>query len=244
MDNVILKVNHLYKKYGFNKDYTLKDCNLTVEGGSIFGFLGPNGAGKSTIIKTTMGITNATKGEINVCGVNLLKEYEKGKMLVGYVPDQYVLYEKLTCYEYLTYVGDVYRVNKETLDKRIRFYCDRFNLTYAMNRKIQTYSHGMKQKVALISALIHEPKLWILDEPLTGLDPISVIQVKETMKEYADKGNIVFFSSHLIDIVKKLCDRIAIIYNGEIRCVVSVKELELKGIELEKFYLDTISKIS
>ena len=171
----------------------------------------------------------------------------KAKSLIGFVPDHYALYENLTGREYLNYIADIYEVSKEERNERLNKYITRFELESSIDNKIKTYSHGMKQKITIISALVHDPKVWILDEPLTGLDPTSIFQVKECMREHASKGNIVFFSSHLIDIVEKLCDRIAIIKHGEIQCVNTVQEIEAKGTTLEEFYLsiiqDTTTKV-
>jgi ABC-2 type transport system ATP-binding protein len=156
------------------------------------------------------------------------------------VPDHYALYENLTGREYVNYIADLYNVSKADRDERINDYVSRFRLEGAFDNPMKTYSHGMKQKITIMSALVHNPKIWILDEPLTGLDPESIFQVKECMKEHAAKGNIVFFSSHIIDVVEKICDRIAIIKKGKIRAEATIKELEEKGIELENFYLQTI----
>ena len=159
---------------------------------------------------------------------------------IGFVPDHYALYENLTGREYLNYIADIYEVSKEDRNGRLSRYIERFELKDSIDNKIKTYSHGMKQKVTIIAALVHDPKVWILDEPLTGLDPTSIYQVKECMREHASKGNIVFFSSHLIDIVEKLCDRIAIIKHGEIQAQLSLKDIESSGRSLEEFYLETI----
>ena len=237
---ISLILDNFSKKYGLNKHYSVKGVSLTVKGGEVFGFLGPNGAGKSTCIKSIVGIQPITEGSISVCGYDIKTQAVFAKALIGFVPDHYALYENLTGREYLNYIADIYEVSKEDRDERLARYITRFELTDSIDNKIKTYSHGMKQKITIISALVHDPKVWILDEPLTGLDPTSIYQVKECMREHASKGNIVFFSSHLIDIVEKLCDRIAIIKHGEIQVQTSLKELEDKGQSLEKFYLDII----
>jgi ABC-2 type transport system ATP-binding protein len=237
---ISLILDNFSKKYGLNKHYSVKGVSLTVKGGEVFGFLGPNGAGKSTCIKSIVGIQPITEGSISVCGYDIKTQAVFAKALIGFVPDHYALYENLTGREYLNYIADIYEVSKEDRDERLAKYITRFELTDSIDNKIKTYSHGMKQKITIISALVHNPKVWILDEPLTGLDPTSIFQVKECMREHASKGNIVFFSSHLIDIVEKLCDRIAIIKHGEIQVQTSLKELEDKGQSLEKFYLDII----
>ena len=228
------------KKYGLNNYYSVRGVNLTVKGGEVFGYLGPNGAGKSTCIKSIVGIQPITEGSISVCGYDVKTQAVSAKSLIGFVPDHYALYENLTGREYLNYIADIYEVSKEDRDERLERYIARFELTDSIDNKIKTYSHGMKQKITIISALVHDPKVWILDEPLTGLDPTSIYQVKECMKEHASKGNIVFFSSHLIDIVEKLCDRIAIIKHGEIQAITTVSDIEKNGKTLEEFYLEII----
>ncbi len=228
------------KKYATSDVYAVKNANLEIEGGQIFGFLGPNGAGKSTIIKSIVGIQSITSGSISVCGYDVKTQSVGAKMQTGFVPDHYALYENLSGREYVNYIADLYGVSKEDRNARIEEYVTRFNLQAAFDNPIKTYSHGMKQKITIMSALVHSPKLWILDEPLTGLDPESIFQVKEAMKAHAAAGNIVFFSSHIIDVVERICDRIAIIKKGQILCTHTLKELEEKGIQLENYYMEKI----
>ena len=237
---ISLILDNFSKRYGLNKHYSARNVNITVRGGEVFGFLGPNGAGKSTCIKSIVGIQPITEGHISVCGFDVKTQAVGAKSLIGFVPDHYALYENLTGREYLNYIADIYDVSKQDRDERIKNYVTRFELTESIDNKIKTYSHGMKQKVTIIAALVHDPKVWILDEPLTGLDPTSIYQVKECMREHASKGNIVFFSSHLIDIVEKLCDRIAIIKGGQIQATTTVKEIESSGQTLEEYYLQII----
>ena len=225
---VKLELKKLTKKYGSSDVFAVKDADLVVNGGEIFGFLGPNGAGKSTIIKSIVGILPITDGSIEVCGYDVDKESVETKSLIGFVPDHYALYEKLTGREYINYIADLYEVSQKDRDERIARYLKAFELEHAFDNQMKTYSHGMKQKIAIMSALVHDPKLWILDEPLTGLDPTSIFQVKEAMKQHAERGNIVFFSSHIIDVVERVCDRIAIIKKGEIKTVTSLQDLEQK----------------
>ena len=228
------------KKYAGRKVYAVEHANLEVHGGEIFGFLGPNGAGKSTIIKSTVGIQPITSGHIEICGYDVESQPIEAKSLIGFVPDHYALYEKLSGREYLNYIADIYRVSKEDRDARLEKYIKLFELENAIDNKIKTYSHGMKQKITIMAALVHEPKIWILDEPLTGLDPQSIFQVKQCMIEHAKKGNIVFFSSHIIDVVEKLCDKIAIIKKGHILCVRETADVEKEAGSLERYYLDMI----
>ena len=236
-----LKYIDFSKRYGSSKRLSADHVNLEVKAGEIFGFLGPNGAGKSTCIKTTIGIQPVTEGTIEVCGYNVSTQAVETKKLIGYVPDHYALYEKLTGREYINYIADLYGVSKEDRDARISKYVDLFELTQAFDNRMQTYSHGMKQKMTIMAALVHNPKVWILDEPLTGLDPQSIYQVKEVMKEHAKAGNIVFFSSHIINVVEKLCTRIAIIRKGHIVFEGSMKDVEKEHPEgLEEFYMSMI----
>ncbi len=237
-----LVVKNVYKSYGNNKYYSVEDVSLSVKGGEIFGFLGPNGAGKSTIIKCIVGIQPATKGSIEINGYNIATQPVEAKAQFGFVPDHYALYEKLTGREYINYMADLYNVDKKDRESRLDKLLDDLSMRNSIDNQIRTYSHGMKQKIAIMSALIHNPKLWILDEPLTGLDPTSIYQVKECMKEHAKKGNIVFFSSHIIDIVEKLCDRIMIIKKGRIQAAVTLEELKARNQTLENFYLSIINE--
>ena len=236
-----LILRHFSKRYSTSDVYAVYDANLEIDGGQIFGFLGPNGAGKSTIIKSMVGIQTITSGNIEICGYDVEMQPVQAKLNVGFVPDHYALYENLTGREYINYIADLFNVDKEYRDMTIEKYVERFQLTGSFDNQMKTYSHGMKQKITIMSALVHNPKVWILDEPLTGLDPTSIHEVKECMKEHAAKGNIVFFSSHIIDVVEKLCDRIAIIKKGKLRACMSIEELNAKGISLEQFYLDIIN---
>ena len=237
-----LVVKDVSKRYGNNKKYSVKGASFEVESGEILGFLGPNGAGKSTIIKCIVGIQPATEGNIEINGYDIAKQPVQAKAQFGFVPDHYALYEKLTGREYINYIADLYNVSQQDRDERLSKLLKDLNMEKSIDNQIRTYSHGMKQKITIMSALIHNPKLWILDEPLTGLDPNSIYEVKECMKEHAKKGNIVFFSSHIIDIVEKLCNRIIIIKNGRIRVTVTLDELKERNISLEQFYLDIINK--
>ncbi len=235
-----LILRNFSKKYSTSDVYAVYKANLEIDGGQIFGFLGPNGAGKSTIIKSIVGIQTITSGEIEVSGFDAETQSVEAKMEIGFVPDHYALYENLTGREYINYIADLYNVSKEDRDQRIKEYVERFRLEAAIDNPMKTYSHGMKQKITIMSALVHNPKVWILDEPLTGLDPESIFQVKECMKEHAARGNIVFFSSHIIDVVENICDRIAIIRKGQILCTKTIAEIKASGIPLEHFYMNMI----
>ena len=244
MENVNkLVLKKFTKRYGNSDVYAVKDADLEVCGGEIYGFLGPNGAGKSTIIKSIVGIQTITDGAIEVCGYDVATQSVQAKMQIGFVPDHYALYERLTAREYINYIADLYEVSKQDRDERLDRMIKRFELEQAIDTPIRTYSHGMKQKVTIMAALIHNPKVWILDEPLTGLDPNSIFQVKECMKEHAAAGNIVFFSSHIIDVVERICDKIAIIRKGQIQCVRDVHQMEANGESLEQFYMSIVNSV-
>lgn len=236
---VKLELKEFSKKYDINDYYSVKDASFEVFGGEIFGFLGPNGAGKSTIIKSIVGIQPITEGSIEVCGFDCAKQSVMAKRQIGYVPDHYALYEKLSGREYINYIADIFDVSQEDRTERLEHYVKLFELEGSIDNPIKTYSHGMKQKITIMAALVHDPKLWILDEPLTGLDPNSIFQVKECMRQHAAKGNIVFFSSHIMEVVEGLCDRITIIKKGQIQCVRTVEDIKKEG-TLEEFYLKTI----
>ena len=235
-----LILRHFSKRYSTSDVYAVYDANLEIEGGQIFGFLGPNGAGKSTIIKTIVGIQTITSGQIEVSGYDVDKQAVGAKMQIGFVPDHYALYENLTGREYVNYIADLYNVSEQDRNARIGEYIERFRLEGSIDNPMKTYSHGMKQKITIMSALVHNPKIWILDEPLTGLDPESIFQVKECMKEHAAKGNIVFFSSHIIDVVENICDKIAIIRKGQILTCKTVAEIKATGVPLETYYMNMI----
>jgi len=236
----MIKIEHFSKKYGNSKEFAVKDFNLEVHEGEVFGFLGHNGSGKSTTIKSLVGIQSLTSGRISICGYDITTQPLKAKMQIGYVSDNHAVYEHLTGREYVNYVADLYNVSTEDRNARMDKYVTMFGLQDAFDREIKSYSHGMKQKVMVISSLIHNPKVWVLDEPLTGLDPTSAFQIKTCMRDHADAGNIVFFSSHVIEVVEKICDKIAIIAKGDLKGVYDMKELKEKHISLEDLYMNAI----
>jgi ABC-2 type transport system ATP-binding protein len=240
--NEMIKITNFSKRYGNSNVKAVNHFSLTVHAGEVFGFLGHNGAGKSTTIKSLVGIQSITEGEMEICGYNIKTQPLETKLNIGYVSDNHAVYEKLTGREYINYVADLYLVNQQDRDERLEYYSNRFALADAIDNEIKSYSHGMKQKLVVISSLIHDPKVWILDEPLTGLDPTSSYQIKECMREHANKGNTVFFSSHVIEVVEKICDRIAIISHGKLEGVWSVKELLQQGTSLESLYLKYVNQ--
>lgn len=212
----MLTINHLVKTYPKSDRVAVNDISFELRPGEIFGFLGQNGAGKSTTIKCLTGILPFDSGTIEICGYDIQKEPIKAKMQMGYVPDNHSVYEKLTGREYVNYVADLYKVSTELRTERLNRFAKLFRLEFAIDKQIKSYSHGMKQKICIIAALIHEPKLWVLDEPMMGLDPQSTAEIIAHMREHCAKGNTVFFSSHNLDLVKKLCHRVAIVNEGKL----------------------------
>ncbi len=233
----MIKIVNFSKRYGKSNKYAVRNFSLEVGPGEIFGFLGHNGAGKSTTIKSMVGIQSITEGEIFLDGYSIKTQPIEAKLRLGYVSDNHAVYEKLTGREYIHYVADLYRVPKELRDQRLEVLLEKLSLAHAIDQEVKSYSHGMKQKLVVIASLIHEPPIWILDEPLTGLDPTSAYQIKESMREHAAKGNIVFFSSHVIEVVEKICTKIAVINQGELMGVYEMEELQKKGISLESLYM-------
>ena len=236
-----LVITHLSKKYHGNDFYSVEDFSLELTGGRIYGFLGKNGAGKSTIIKSIVGIHGFDEGEISVCGHDVVEAPLEAKKEIGFVPDNYALYENLTGRQYISYIADLYRVPKTQKEEIEKNLVDRLELSLRYDRPMKTYSHGMKQKITIIAALIHKPKIWILDEPMTGLDPNSIYQIKECMKEHAAAGNIVFFSSHIIDVVKNLCNEVVIIKHGKLIRRIDLDALPEEREKLEETFLTLTS---
>lgn len=235
----MIKITNFSKRYGKSSKYAVKDFSLTVNKGEIFGFLGHNGAGKSTTIKCLVGIQAITEGEMEVLGYSIKSQPLEAKLRMGYVSDNHAVYEKLTGREYIFYVASLYQIADDIRDQRLKELSEKLSLNHALDQMVKSYSHGMKQKLVVIASLIHEPPVWILDEPLTGLDPISAFQIKEIMKNYASKGNIVFFSSHVIEVVEKICTKIAVITQGTLTGVYDMKDIVKKGISLEELYMKT-----
>ena len=220
------------------------NLSIHIKPGEIYGFIGPNGAGKSTTIKMITGITDYSEGEITINGVSSKEELES-KLQFGYVSDSPDMFLKLKGVEYLNFLATIYNVSKEDSKQRIVELADKFELTSALGDKIQTYSHGMRQKVMVMGALLHEPKVWILDEPLTGLDPKSSFMLKEMMKEHARKGNSVFFSTHVLEVAEKLCDRIGIINKGKLVYEGTMEEIKenYPNLSLEEIFLEITKNV-
>ncbi|GAB6764430.1 ABC transporter ATP-binding protein [Bacillus cereus] len=236
----MIEITNVSKSYN-GSTYAVKDLSLSVPSGEIFGFLGPNGAGKSTTIKMITGIHGVDKGTITINGIDIMKSPMEAKRTFGYVPDSPDMFLRLKGIEYLNFMADMYEVPKEVRQERIESLAKKFDLYNALSDQIQSYSHGMRQKIVIIGVLVHEPDVWILDEPLTGLDPKSAYILKEMMREHADKGKIVFFSTHVLEVAEKLCDRVAIINKGNLQFKGNLDEMRdhFKSNEsLEKMFLE------
>ena len=209
----MLKIERLSKKYG--NTFAVEDLSLRIAKGEIYGFIGHNGAGKTTTIKSCCGIIDFD-GEIYVDGVSVKKSPIECKKKIAYIPDNPDIYEFMTGIKYLNFIADIYGVGKSEREEKIHRYADLFGITNDLAQPISAYSHGMKQKLVLISALIHSPKLLLLDEPFVGLDPKAAHTLKGIMREICDAGGAIFFSTHVLEVAEKLCDKIAIIKNGRL----------------------------
>lgn len=234
----MFEIRKLTKTYSGNSRPSVNNLSFKVNDGEIFGFIGPNGAGKSTTIKCVTGIIGFESGEILIDGISIKDDPIAAKKNIGYVSDDHTLYEGLTGTEYINFICNVFGVSQSDRDSRLSKYLELFALKDAINNQISSYSHGMKQKLCIIAALIHNPKIWILDEPMTGLDPKSAYNLKQLMKEHAEEGNIVFFSSHVLDVVEKVCDRVGIIDDGHLITSCKIDELKSSSDKsLEEFFL-------
>ena len=231
----MLKIDHLTKCYGEKK--AVDDLSLHIQSGEIYGFIGHNGAGKTTTLKSVVGILQFDNGEITIDGVSVKADPITCKKNIAYIPDNPDLYEFMTGMQYLGFIADVFSVPTEVRQQRITALADAFELTDNLSQPISDYSHGMKQKLAIISAWIHEPKLVIMDEPFVGLDPKAAHLLKGMMRDLCDKGGAIFFSTHVLEVAEKLCDKVAIIKGGQL--VRSGTMDEVKGdTSLESVFLE------
>ena len=210
----MLKIDHLTKTYGEKK--AVDDLSLHIQAGEIYGFIGHNGAGKTTTLKSVAGILQFDAGEITVCGKSIRTQPIECKRDMAYIPDNPDLYEYMTGIKYLNFIADIFGVSAEDRQERIRKYADLFELTADLAQPIAAYSHGMKQKLAIISAWLHQPKLILMDEPFVGLDPKASHLLKGMMREVCDAGGAIFFSTHVLEVAEKLCDKVAIIKGGKL----------------------------
>ena len=236
----MIEIKNVSKSYVKGKK-SVDSLNLNIENGEIFGFLGPNGAGKTTTIRMITGILEPDEGDIFVDGNSIKKEPIEAKRNFGFVPDNPDIFLKLKGIEYLNFLAKVYNVPDEEKNIRIEELTKKFGIFEELNNNIESYSHGMRQKIVICGALISNPKNWILDEPMTGLDPKSSFDLKEMMREHTKKGNTVFFSTHILEVAEKLCDRVGIINKGKLVFVGTFEEMKAKFKEqasLEKLFLE------
>ncbi len=235
-DTAMLEVKDFSKKYRNNQNYSARHINFTVEPGEVVGLVGSNGAGKSTIIKSVIGVLPFEEGKITIGGFDIQKQPEKAKRLVGYVPDDHSVYEKLTGREYINYMGSLYGAcgkNKRFVTNKL---AKLFEIDHALDMQIAGYSHGMRQKICILGALVHHPKLWILDEPMVGLDHQTMMTLCRFIRSYADENHSVIFSSHNLEVVRKTCDKVILIRKGELVDIVDLNEY--RDFDLDRYYME------
>ena len=236
----MIQIENVSKSYIKGKKI-IEGMNLKIENGEIFGFLGPNGAGKTTTIKMITGILDIDSGDIKINGNSIKEKPLEAKKLFSFVPDSPDMFLRLKGIEYLNFMADIYEVSKEDRQKRIEELAKLFEIEYALNEKMQSYSHGMRQKIVIIASLISNPKNWIIDEPMTGLDPKSAFELKNIMRKKAENGDTIFFSTHILEVAEKLCDRIGIINHGKLVFVGTYEEIKKeldKNKSLEELYME------
>lgn len=235
----MLKINNLTQKY--NDKVAVSDISLSVNSGEIFGFIGHNGAGKSTTIKTIVGILPISEGEIFIEGNSIANNRKLCQSITAYIPDNPDLYGYMTGIGYINFICDIFKVPANERTERVKAYADAFEITDKLGDLISSYSHGMKQKVALIAAFAHRPKLLVLDEPFVGLDPKASAVLKRSMKELCEEGSSIFFSTHVLEVAQVLCDKVAMIDSGKIVVNGTVSELTQNGkVSLEDVFLENL----
>ena len=238
----MLRINHYTKQYGNEGTKAVDDLTLHIKPGEVYGFLGHNGAGKTTTIKACCGILDFTEGEILINGMSIKEKPLECKKIMAYIPDNPDLYEFLSGIQYLNFVGDIYGVPVEQRQKRIAELSDAMEITPALGNKVGSYSHGMKQKLAIVGAFMHDPKLLIMDEPFVGLDPKAAYVLKGLMRKFCDNGGAIFFSTHVLEVAEKLCDKIAIIRGGKLLASGDIETV--RGNEsLEEVFLELVDNI-
>lgn len=234
----MLEIKNFSKVYSGGKR-AADHINITVNAGDIYGFIGHNGAGKSTTIKAVVGVLDFEEGDIYIDGHSVKKEPIECKKVTAYIPDNPDIYEYLTGIQYLNFVADIFEIDLRTREQRIAKYSEMFGITQALGDLISSYSHGMKQKVAIISALVHDPKLLVLDEPFVGLDPKAAMDLKQIMKQLCENGSAIFFSTHVLEVAQKLCNKIAIIKEGKVVASGNMEDL-LQNQSLEEVFMEVV----
>ena len=240
----MIRFENVQKTYANGKVKALDHLHMEIESGKVFGFIGPNGAGKTTAIKLLTGILRPDEGSVWLEGISMAESPLGAKRVFGYVPDTFEMYERMTGMDYLRFLADIYSVAREQRDRHIEKYLAIFELEEAIYQQIRSYSHGMRQKLSVIGSLIHQPSIWILDEPMTGLDPKSMRELKQEMKNHSQNGGTVFFSTHVLDVAEKLCDEIGIIRKGQLIAKGTLETLQRdeQAATLEELFLELTEK--
>lgn len=235
----MIRIENVTKTYN-STIKAVDNLNLTVNNGEIVGFIGPNGAGKTTTLKMMTGILKPDCGTVLINEYDMQKEPLKAKQVIGYIADSPDMFLRLKGIEFMNLISDIYKVPTEVRKERIKTFATRFDLAEVLDKPMQSYSHGMRQKMMVAAALVHDPEVWILDEPLTGLDPKSAYALKQMMREHADAGNSVLFSTHVLEVAEKLCDKVIIINHGQSLFYGTLDELTAKypDMDLEKIFLE------
>jgi len=231
----MLRIKHITKRYG--EKCAVNDLSLHIQPGEIYGFIGHNGAGKTTTLKAAIGLLQPDQGEIFVCGHSIQKEPLLCKQMMAYIPDNPDLYEFLTGHQYFDFVADIYKISLADRQQRVAQYSQLLDITDALSQPISTYSHGMKQKTAIIAALLHQPKLILMDEPFVGLDPLASHQLKQLMHQHCENGGAIFFSTHVLEVAEKLCHKIALLRNGYLLAAGTMEEIRGES-SLEEVFLE------
>ena len=240
----LVKIENLGKKYSAKAKYTIENINIVGNEGEIVGILGHNGAGKSTTIKCITGMHPYEAGKIEIAGFDMKTQTIDAKRNFGYVSDDHVLFDKMTGYEFINFMADIYKVSKEERKERVAKFQEIFALGDSIYNPISSYSRVMKQKISMLGALIHNPSVFVLDEPMSGLDPYTANQVKQFFKTHSANGNLVLFSSHNLEVVEKLCDRAYIIDQGRILEEINIKEFKQTGRDLEEYFLSITKRVA
>ena len=237
----MIQFQRVSKSYNNGEVKAVAGLNMDVKDGELFGFLGPNGAGKTTTIKMMTGLLKPDSGTILLNGLDIVRKPLRAKRIIGYVPDEPVFYEKMTGIQFLTFIADVFNLTREQRRSIVEL-AEKYEMDTALNDVVSSYSHGMRQKLSILAALIHDPEILILDEPIVGLDPKASFRLKETLKDLCGRGKTVFFSTHVMEVAEKLCDRVGIISHGELIAAAPLNELRAeageKNASLEKLFLE------
>ena len=239
----MIEIKNVTKTYG-RSALAVDDLSFTVQDGEIVGFIGPNGAGKTTTIRMLTGILRPDGGEIRINGIPMAPDALEAKRIVGYISDNPDMFLKLTGYEFVGFMADIYGVSEADRKERTAYFTEQFGMTEVMGDRMQSYSHGMRQKAMIIAALVHDPAVWILDEPMIGLDPQSAYNLKRMMREHAAKGNSVLFSTHVLEVAEKLCDKVIIISHGHMKYYGTLEALKnsARGEDLEQVFLELMKE--